>query len=356
MKHYRILAVNPGSTSTKVALFDELTVVLEFTLRHSERELKQFESVIDQLDFRYEIIVDALGKASIDIGSIDAVIGRGGMLRPVLSGIYEVNDAMRRDLSSARYGEHASNLGGLIAAKIAREASALAFIADPVVVDELEDAARVTGLPAIKRRSVFHALNQKAVARLYALREERRYEELNLVVAHMGGGVSVGAHRKGRVVDVNNALDGDGPFAPERSGSLPAGDLVKLCYSGRYTEAEVRRMLSGRGGVVAHLETNDMRLVVEMADDGDETAALLLEAFCYNVGKLIGSMAAVLEGEVDAVILTGGIAYNEHICSRIARMVSFVAPVETIPGENELEALAMNALRALKGEAESAEY
>ena len=356
MEQYKILVINPGSTSTKVAVFEELRPVLEMTLRHSEEELRPFATVIDQLDFRTGIVLDTLHKAGIAVGSLNAVIGRGGLLKPIPSGVYEVNSAMKSDLENGAYGQHASNLGALIASRIAGTAGVPAFIADPVVVDEMEQVARITGLPQIERRSIFHALNQKAVARLYARRKGRLYEDINLVVAHMGGGISVGAHLKGRVVDINNALDGDGPFASERAGSLPAGDLVRLCFNGRHTEAELLKMLNGRGGLVAQLQTNDLRRVNDMIAGGDAKAELIRDAMCYNVGKCIGSMAAVLHGDVDAIILTGGIAHDQKVCDYIRMMTENIAPVEVFPGENEMEALATNALRVLRGEEQGAIY
>lgn len=351
-----ILVINPGSTSTKIGVFADSDMIYEQTFRHSDEELRGFDSVIAQLDFRTDIICGALDEEGIDRAKLNAVIGRGGLLKPIASGTYEVNAAMVADLETGHYGQHASNLGGLIAARIASASGAQAFIADPVVVDEMEDVARVTGMPELRRRSVFHALNQKAVARIYAESIGKRYEDLNLIVAHMGGGISVGAHRKGRVVDVNNALDGDGPFSPERAGSLPSGDLVRLAFSGKYTEAELLKMINGRGGIVAHLGTNDTRIVAKMDDEGDDEAKLVREAMCYNVAKWIGSMAAVLEGGVDAIILTGGIAYGRWETSRIEQMVGKFAPVVVMGGENELEALADNALRVLKGQTAVCDY
>ncbi|MBE5033366.1 butyrate kinase [Gallalistipes aquisgranensis] len=352
----KILAINPGSTSTKVALFDNTAPLLELTLRHSAEELSAFKSVMDQFDFRKRLILDALSESRIDIRSLDAVIGRGGLVRPIPSGVYEVNDALERDLRHSPVGEHASNLGGLIAREIAREAGARAFIADPVVVDELQPVARVCGLPGAERISIFHALNQKAIARAYAKKVGRKYEEMNLVVAHLGGGISVGAHRLGEVIDVNNALDGDGPLSPERAGSIPSATLADLCFSGRYTRAEVEKMLCGRGGLVALLGTNDTREAVSRLERGDEKARIAMEAMCYGVAKWIGAMAVVLEGEADAIILTGGIAHSQWVCHRITEQVSFLAPVVVMAGENELEALASNALRVMNGEEEAKVY
>ena len=352
----RILAINPGSTSTKVALFEDEKLLFELTLRHTAGELSRYGSVLDQFEFRKEIILNALRDEKIGLSSLDAVIGRGGVVRPIKSGVYEVNETLCHDLRHSPMGAHASNLGGLIADEIAREADARAFIADPVVVDELQPAARVTGIPQIERRSIFHALNQKAIARQYAAQQGRKYEAMNLIVAHLGGGISVGAHRRGEVVDVNNALNGDGPFSPERAGSLPAQQLADLCFSGAYTAEQIRKMLCGEGGMVALLGTNDMREVIRRMEAGDRQAQLVIDAMCYNVAKWIGAMAVALCGEVDAILLTGGIAYNECICRAIEEQVSFLAPVAVIPGENELEALAVNALQAMRGEIEVQEY
>lgn len=346
---YRILAINPGSTSTKVAVYDNTTEIVELTLRHSSEELQKFGGVIDQFAWRKNIITTAVAEAGIDLTSIDAVIGRGGLVKPIPSGVYEINDALRNDLMHSPVGEHASNLGGLIADDIASEIGARAFIADPVVVDELQEVARISGSPLLPRKSVFHALNQKAIARAYAEKHGESYEQLNLIVAHLGGGISVGAHRNGQVVDVNNALDGEGAFSPERAGTLPAGQLVELCFSGKYTHDQIKKMLNGKGGIVAHLDTNDTRVVLSRMDEGDERARLIMEAMCYNVGKQIGAMSAVLHGNVDAIILTGGIAHSVFVCDYIAKMVSFIGKVEIMAGENELEALAINALRVMEG-------
>lgn len=348
MKNARILAINPGSTSTKIAVYEGMQPIMERSLTHSADELKGYADIASQFDFRKQAVVEALQQAGIDPASLDAVIGRGGLVKPIPSGVYAVNDAMREDLLRGVSGEHASNLGGLIADSIARERGIPAYIADPVVVDELEDVARVTGLPEIPRVSIFHALNQKAVAREYAARVGKKYEELNLIVAHLGGGVSVGAHRQGRVVDVNDALGGDGPFSPERSGGLPASALAALCFDPDYTHTRIKKMICGRGGLVAHLGTNNMKEAFALAAD-DHRARLVVEALSYNIGKAVGQMAAVLEGRVDAIIITGGIAHNPQVCDYIRKMVSFIAPVEVRPGENELEALVVNALGALGG-------
>ena len=348
-----ILTINPGSTSTKLALFEENELVFEKTLRHSSGELSAFAKIADQLGFRKELILRELVENKIEMSLISAVIGRGGVIKPIESGIYLVNEKMKDDLLSGRYGEHASNLGGLIADDIASLLpKTKAFIVDPVVVDELEPLARISGHPKIERKSIFHALNHKAIARIYASSIGRKYEELNLIIAHMGGGISVAAHRKGRVIDVNNALNGDGPFSPERSGGLPTGQLVEICFSGEYSLSEVKLMLAGKGGMVAYLGTNSFEKICEMAKKGDIKAKLISEAASYQVGKEIGSMAAVLNGNVDAIILTGGMAYNKTFTDLITSMVSFIAKVILSPGEDEMKALANSGLRALNKELE----
>ena len=345
---FKILAINPGSTSTKVALYDEERPLLDLTLRHSAEQIAHYPNIIDQLDWRRDMILTALKEHGFDIMSLAAVIGRGGLIKPIPAGVYEVNDAMRRDLQHATM-EHASNLGGLLADGIAATAGIKAYIADPVVVDEMEDVARLSGHPDCPRKSIFHALNQKATARLHCDRIGIVYEKANLVVAHLGGGISVAAHKQGRVVDVNNALDGDGPFAPERAGTLPAGELVDLCFSGRYTRHDIQQMLAGKGGLVAHLGTNSMIQVMERIGQGDEKARVVKDAMCYGIVKQIGAMAAALGGRVDAVILTGGIAHNKSVVEYISEFCSFIAPIAVYPGENELESLVTNALVVLRG-------
>jgi butyrate kinase len=348
---FKILVINPGSTSTKIAVYDGTKSVFLKTIRHSAEQLAPFNTITDQYEFRKEVILNELIHAEIDIEKINAVVGRGGLVKPIESGVYEVNEALKRDLKAGVLGEHASNLGGLIADDIARSLpDARSFIADPVVVDELDDVARVTGLPDMPRRSVFHALNQKAVARNFAKTKEKKYEELNLIVAHLGGGISVGAHRKGKVVDVNNALDGYGPFSPERAGTLPTGALVNMCYSGKYTHAEMRKYINGKGGLMAHLGTNQAHEAEERANNGDKQAALVLSAMAYQVGKTIGGCAVVLRGEIDGILLTGGIANNRFVVDYIKEMVGFLAPVVVYPGEDEMQALAENARSVLRGE------
>ncbi len=352
-----ILAINPGSTSTKFSLFEEETLIFETTLRHIPEELDGYEKISDQFHFRKDLIISELISRNVDFDRIAAVVGRGGLLKPILSGIYTVNEKMRQDLQEGLLGQHASNLGGLIAYDIASSLSgARAYIVDPVVVDELQPVARISGHPEIERISIFHALNQKAVARTYAGSIGEKYENLNLIVVHMGGGISVGAHRKGKVIDVNNALHGDGPFSPERSGGLPSRQLADLCFSGRFTYNEIKSMITGRGGMVAYLGTNNFREVCRLAENGDSKAELIRDAAAYQIAKEIGAMAAVLEGDVDAIILTGGMAYQESHIEKIKSMIRFIAEVVVYPGEDEMKALAFNGLLALDGEVEIRNY
>ncbi len=352
-----ILAINPGSTSTKLGIFEEETLLFDITLRHSSDEISGYKKITDQYSFRKDLILRELKERGLDFSKIVAVVGRGGLVKPIESGIYEVNEAMKRDLMAGLMGEHASNLGGLIADDIAGELpGARAFIVDPVVVDELESVARLAGHPEFKRVSIFHALNQKAVARTYAKSVGKKYEELNLIVAHMGGGISVGAHRKGKVIDVNNALDGDGPFSPERSGGLPAAQIVEKCFSGKHTLEDVKSMITGKGGMVAYLGTNNFMEICARAEGGDKTAKLVRDAASYQISKEIGAMAAVLKGEVDAIILTGGMAHQESNTSLIRDYVGFIAPLIIYPGEDELKALSYNGLLAIRGEIEIKEY
>jgi butyrate kinase len=357
MENKRILVINPGSTSTKIAVYQNYTPLFLKNINHPIDQLRQFNHISDQYQFRKNIVLKELEHAEIDLNSISIVIGRGGLVKPIESGIYEVNEAMVQDLMESPLGEHASNLGGLIAYDLVKTLSnARALIADPVVVDEMQDVARIAGHPNFKRYPIFHALNQKAIARSYALSHDKHYEELNLIIAHLGGGISVGAHCKGRVIDVNNALDGEGPFSPERSGTIPAGQLANLCYSGNYKHDDIKKMIIGEGGLIAYLGTNDAYKVELRARSGETEAKLIQDALSYQVGKAIGEMASVLKGEVDAIILTGGIANNTMVTDYIKSMVRFIAQVIVYPGEDEMKALAQNAVRVIKGEVECKEY
>ena len=350
------LIINPGSTSTKIGVFEDENLLFEETLRHSTEEIAQYASIVDQKDFRKQIILDLLDKKNFDIKSLQVVVGRGGMLKPIPGGTYAVSDELLHDLKIGVQGQHASNLGGILAREIGDSIGVPSFIVDPVVVDELIPIARYSGVPELPRTSVFHALNQKAVAKRFAKEQGKAYDSLNLIVVHMGGGVSVGAHEKGNVIDVFNALDGDGAFSPERAGAVPSGALVKLCYSGKYTEKEVYKKIVGGGGFNAYLNTNDMRDVEKMVEGGDKNAEEIRDAFIFQVAKNIGSMSCVLKGKVDQIIMTGGIAYDKQVIAGLKERVGFIAPVTVYPGEDELLALAQGALRVLNKEEAAKEY
>ena len=350
------LIINAGSTSTKIGVFEDETLLFEETLRHSTEEIAQYASIVDQKDFRKQIILDLLKEKDFDIRSLQVIVGRGGMLKPIPGGTYAVSDDLLHDLKIGKQGQHASNLGGILAREIGDEIGVPSYIVDPVVVDELMPIARYSGVPELPRTSVFHALNQKAVAKRYAKEKGVPYESLNLIVVHMGGGVSVGAHEKGRVIDVFNALDGDGAFSPERAGAVPSGALIRMCFSGEYTEKEVYKKIVGGGGFNAYLGTNDMRDVAKMIDEGDTHADEVREAFILQVCKNIGSMSCVLKGKVDAIIVTGGIAYNKAVVDKMEERAGFIAPFTVYPGEDELLALTQGALRVLNGEEKAMEY
>ncbi len=351
----KILAINPGSTSTKIAVFEDSQPVMHNTIRHSVEELARFPRVIDQLDYRRDLVLKALAASGIPF-EFDAIIGRGGLLRPIPGGVYEVNDAMVYDTSHA-LRDHACNLGCLIAQSLASEIpDCPAFIADPGVVDEIDERARITGSPLLPRITTWHALNQRAIARRYArqLSEKEgrkiKYKDLDLIICHLGGGISVGAHKGGKCIDVNNAFDGEGPFSPERAGSLPSGALIDLCYSGRYTREELKKRISGRAGLAAHLGTVSVIEIEERIAAGDAHAKEVLDAMIYQVAKAIAALTPAFRGKVDAVLITGGIAYSKYVTGELIKLIDYIAPIEIFPGEDELEALAMNALGALSGE------
>jgi butyrate kinase len=352
----RILVINPGSTSTKIAIFENEALKKEIKLTHESHELEPYETIAAQYDFRKDAILSALSENGYTLDSLDAVVGRGGYFKPIPSGVYKINETMKQELIEARYGEHASNLGALIADAIASSLDIPAFTMDPIVVDEMHEIAKIAGHPSFKRTSIFHALNQKAISRRFAKEQGKKYEDLNLIVAHMGGGISVGLHVKGQVVDVNNAVDGDGAFSPERSGTLPVGQLVSLCFSGKYSEKEIRSMIKGKGGLVAWLDTNDMRIVEDRVDKGDEKAILLVKALAYNISKNIGALAAANGGKIDAILLTGGLMYDRFLPGWLKEHVDFIAPVHIYPGEDELDALALGTLSALNGEMDIKAY
>ncbi len=353
----RILVINPGSTSTKIAVYEDETPLLLRNITHTAEELSKYGDVTEQQDFRRQLVLDELKQSDIPL-LFDAVIGRGGLVKPVSGGVYEINQRM---LDDTRYGcvmhNHACNLGCLIAYEIAATIPGCrSFIADPGVVDELSPMARISGSPLMPRIAIWHALNQRAIARRYAREIGCEYEDLNLIICHLGGGISVAAHEHGRAIDANNALDGEGPFSPERAGSLPAADLIRLCFSGKYTEKQLLKRIAGKAGLNAHLGTNNMREIVERIQQGDEHARLIVEAMLYHVSKNIAAEAAVLCGNIDAILLTGGMAHSEYIVNEIRRRVGFLAPVHIFPGEDEMEALALNALAVLLGKRKAKVY
>ena len=350
------LIINPGSTSTKIGVFEDETLLFEETLRHSTEEIAQYATIFDQKDFRKNIILNLLKSKDFDMKSLGMVVGRGGMLKPIPGGTYACTDALVKDLEVGVSGQHASNLGGILAKEIADEIGVPSYIVDPVVVDEMMPIARYSGVPELPRVSIFHALNQKAVAKRYAKEAGKKYEDLNLIVVHMGGGVSVGPHKNGKVVDIFNALDGDGAFSPERAGAVPCGALVKMCFSGKYTQAEVYKKLVGNGGFNAYVGTNDMRDVEKMVNEGDANAAEVRDAFILQMSKNIGAMATVLEGKVDQIIVTGGIAYDKYVVAKIKERCEWIAPFTVYPGEDELLALVQGGLRVLNGEEAAMKY
>ena len=346
---YKILVINPGSTSTKIGVFEDEKMLFDKTLRHPAEEIAKFATIPEQKEWRKELVIEALKENDFDIKTLSAVSARGGLIAPLHGGTYATTDKILADCVKGVQGQHAANLGALIAREIGDELGIPSYVVDPPVVDEMCPVAKYSGHPAIVRRSKFHALNQKAVAKRYAKEVGKPYEELNLIVCHMGGGISVGAHVGGNVIDTENALDGEGPFSPERAGTLPSGDLVNLCFGGKYTEADIRKMLTGRGGLVAYTGSTDMRDLLKMAET-DPKVAEVIDAFHYQIGKEIGSMAAAMKGKVDQIILTGGIAYGKETVQALTEMVGWIAPVTVYPGEDELLALTQGALRVLKGE------
>ncbi|MFI3325924.1 MAG: butyrate kinase [Clostridia bacterium] len=346
----RILTINPGSTSTKMAVYDDEEPILTHTISHDQQSLEDCKTVIGQKGLRKNGIESILEKAGIKINSIDAVGGRGGLVKPIESGTYLVNEAMIEDLNSTQASIHSSSLGAVISLEIAEEAGCKAYVVDPVVVDEMDRLAKLTGVPGIERISIFHALNQKAIAKKFCKNTGKIYENSRFVVAHLGGGVTVGAHRYGRVIDVNDALSGEGSFTPERSGSVPASAIINMCFSGEYTKQEMERKIVGKGGVQGYLGTNDMKKVEKMIADGDEFAALVLDSMAYQVSKEIGAMCAVLEGRVDAILLTGGLARSGRFTGSVKQRVDKLADVHVFPGEDEMLALMQGVSRVLKGE------
>lgn len=353
----KILIVYPETHETKIAVYLSTELVFLKTIKHSDEDLEQFKRVYDQKEWRKELIWKELKENSINTDLIEVVMAMSGLVKPLKSGIYEVNKQMREDLRDGIMGNHAVNLGGLIAADIADSLGKKAYIPDPVVVDEMEEIAKVTGHPLFKRRSIFHALSHKFVARKYARSAHKQYEELKLIVVHIGSeGISVGAHKEGRVIDVNNTFDGDGPFSVSRTGSLPVGDLVKLCFSGKYTEEEMVELITSEGGYAAYLGTDDINEIDKRINAGDETAMFYSNALAYQVSKEIGAMCTVLEGEVDAILLSGNIFNSERFIKNVTHRVEKIADVVLFPSVNNFEALMMSGISILNGEAEILEY
>lgn len=351
----RILTINPGSTSTKVAVFETKKRIAKATIRHNSTEMLKYESLADQLPMRQKVIVEFLHEYDIELSTIDGFIGRGGLVRPLKSGLYRVNETLEKTLRHNEYGHHASNLGGLIAKSLASKMGKEAYIADPVVVDELQDVARFSGLNGVERRSIFHALNQKAVARKFSEEVNIEYDNLQLIVAHLGGGISVGYHKNGRVVDVNNALDGDGPMSPERSGALPVSGVIDLMGDNPDVES-MKRMVSSYGGMFSYLNTKDCEEVSDMIAEGRREAKRVMDAMVYQIAKEIGALYATTKGDLDAILLTGGLAYNQDVIQPLIEMIDHLGDIHIYPGENELEALAFNMQAFLEGRIEAKEY
>ena len=358
----KILVINPGSTSTKMAVYDYENPVFVRNIAHTAEELAQFDAITEQQDFRRQLVLDELKRSNISL-DFDAVIGRGGLVKPICGGVYEINKRMLEDtLHGCVMHNHACNLGCLIAYEIATMVNnqhsnkCRAFIADPGVVDELSPFARISGSPLMPRICIWHALNHRAIARRYAQSIDKQYEDLNLIICHLGGGISIAAHEHGRAIDANNALDGEGPFSPERAGSLPAADLIRLCFSGKYDEKQLLKHIAGQAGLTAHLGTNNMLEILERINQGNLHAKLLVDAMLYHTAKAIAAESAVLCGRIDAILLTGGLAYSDYIISELRRRIEFLAPVHIFPGENEMEALALNALYVLQGKREAHVY
>jgi butyrate kinase len=353
---YKILSINPGATSTRVALYQDAKAMKVEAIRHSPDDLSAFKHTLDQLEYRLGLILEFLQRNRVKVSDLSAVVGRGGPFKPLESGTYTVNERVLSDIKTGKVqADHPSNLGALIAHEITKDTTVPAFIVDPVSVDEFPPVARISGLPQLERRSLSHALNIKMVARKAALRLGKKYEELNLIIVHLGSGISVSSHLKGRMIDVNNAND-MGPFSPQRAGALPATGLAKLCFSGKYTQPEMYSLLTKKGGLLAYLGTDNVEEVEKRMDQGDQKAKLIYEAMVYQIAKEIGAMATTLDGKVDAVVLTGGIANSERLIGLISDKVKFITEILVFPGEDEMEALSLGALRVLLGEEDPKEY
>ncbi len=352
----KTLVINPGSTSTKVAIFEELELLCAETLRHDSKKLQKYEEIADQIPLRMKVITNFIKRNKIKLEELDYFIGRGGLVKPLKSGIYQVNDEMVNDLLNCTYGEHASNLGGVLAKRLADQFDKQAFIADPVVVDEMSSVAKISGLNGISRRAIWHALNQKAVGRKYAKSVNKKYDNMNLIIAHLGGGISVGLHKRGRVTDVNNALDGDGPFTPERTGGLPVSGVYELAFSGQYSLEQIKKLNHGFGGLVSYLGTNDAEKVGEMISEGHILAKRIMKAMVYQIAKEIGSLYAVTRGNLDAIIITGGLAYNQDVVQPLLEYLDHLGTIVVYPGEDELEALNMNVYNMVYNNQELKKY
>jgi butyrate kinase len=355
-KSKRILVINLGSTSTKVAVYESDTMVVTESVSHPAEELKQYRTIIDQYELRKNTVLGVLADKGFPLEQFDCIASRGGNMKPIPGGIYAICPPMIEDMKSGKFGQHPNMCGGIVAYNLGKELDIPALTVDPPTVDEMSASAGYSGIPQIKRQSSFHALNQKATARKIAAKLGKGYEDVNLIVAHLGGGISVGAHKQGKVVDVNNALDGDGPFSPERAGTLPAGDLVKLCFGGDHTREQVLRLVQGGGGLVAYLGTTSGLEIEKRIGEGDAQAAEVFEAMIYQVAKEIGACATVLEGKVDAIALTGSLAYSKRLTESLTMRIAFIAPVHLDPGENEMDALAAGAMRYFNGKEQLAIY
>lgn len=356
--NYRVLAINPGSTSTKISVFDDEKELFIKTLRHDPAELDKVGTILEQDQFRKNLVMEAMKENNIDPSTLDAVVGRGGLVRPVTGGTYNINEKMLQDLKDPSiWGRiHASNLGSFIAKPIADELNIPCFIVDPVTVDEFDDIARISGIPQIERKSLFHALNIRYTARKLAAELKKPFPETNMIAAHMGGGITVAAIKEGRVVDVNNALLGMGPFSPQRAGALPIGDLLDMAFSGEYTKKDLQNMLTKTAGLMAYLGTDDGRIVADKIAQGDEKAKMIFDAMIYQIAKEMGAFATIMNGKVDAIFLTGGLAYGKYFVEELSKRIEFIAPVHVFPGEFEMEALTQGAVRVLKGEEKAKDY
>lgn len=351
MKDYKIVAINLGSTSTKIAYYENETCVFKDNIDHPTETIRQFATIWDQFDFRKQAIEEYLKEKGILIKDLDAVVSRGGHTQPLIGGVYRINEVMLEQSASEKYGNHATDLGIKLAAEFAKKGPQ-AFTVDTPTTDEFEPLARYSGLPQIKRRSSFHVLNHRAAGKQYAKDIGKRYQDMNLVGIHMGGGISVAAHKKGKLVDANNAIDGDGPFSTNRCCAVPVGDMVKICYSGEYTYPQIRKLLNGNSGLIAYVGESDVRTVEARAAAGDTLCDEVLDAMCYQIAKEIGAAATVMNGQVDAIVFTGGIAHSKRIIGTISERVSFIAPIAVYPGEYEMQSLALNTLAVLRGEEE----